>query len=857
MPNVFLTNLRSIFNKFDDLRAQLISKNADIIICTETWLTSDSPVEAFAIPGYSCHRADRVGDSGRGGVVIWVRSSLHAEMLLLPTFQNAEICCVRTSSPQLVVVGLYLPPGIGSQIFKDICEKFSDAIDNLLMNLPYHRLIVAGDLNKYDTEFLSSKFSLSNIVNGPTRYGATLDFIFVDKSLKEYYDENLVEIGPPIGNSDHNVVFAKTRKVVSCREVRMHTVFDLRESYVVDFERSFLSQDLEKFYSCTEVEEKCELFYEFMQKALTAIPRNDICMTNDDAPWMTPLVKLLIDRRWDAYRRRNWELYNSLKIKVRKEIFKAKKAFFTEKSKSVKGLWSCINFERGSTTNAFRSSDSISSSEQANQFNKFFCSVMNPSSSSDFLQLQDDLWFPQFEVHDIWKMLTQIRSKSTGSDNIPTLLYKRSALALAEPIHHLISECIRNRKFPSSWKIADVVPIPKSNNASISDARPISLLPIPAKLAEKVILNDLRSSFSDCLGDLQFGIRKGSSTSHAIIAAHESLTRHFDNPEIGATVFISFDYSKAFDKVMHCDLLKKVNEMGLPKGFVLFLDSYLRNRLQRVRFRGCKSFLKEVSSGVPQGSLLGPYLFGMYIRGLQPKYTRTCMIKYVDDLCLSFGVRKSMAVEDVNILKSEIQNVSEWSANNNLSLNLGKTSGLVNYRGCFRDTCDIQSHFSCIKFQSNVKFLGVVMNESLNWKSHITFVEKKCAQRIYILRRMKSVTTDAEFMTVYCALIRSLIEYACPVFIGLSSEDSRRLQAIQDRCLKIRGNLSAADLSARRRTIAARLFNSLQKQDTFIVNFVPSYLPSGRLRVPFCRTTLRRNSFFPRMCIIESCAFCD
>ena len=138
--------------------------------------------------------------------------------------------------------------------------------------------------------------------------------------------------------------------------------------------------------------------------------------------------------------------------------------------------------------------------------------------------IEDDNWFPSVEPEDIWKMLYQLRPKAPGSDNVPTLLYKRSALILADPLHHLITECIKKREIPLIWKIADIVAIPKSKNATVAEARPISLLPIPAKILEKVVLNNLRPKLSQLLGDSQFGIRKGSSTPHAIIAAHDCLT---------------------------------------------------------------------------------------------------------------------------------------------------------------------------------------------------------------------------------------------------------------------------------------------------------------------------------------------
>ena len=111
MPSILLTNLRSINNKFEELSCQVFSLHADILICTETWLNYSFPLEAFSIPGYSCFRADRRNGSRRGGVAIWTKSRLRANLLSLPTSSHLEICCIQIPDVQVIIVGVYLPPG--------------------------------------------------------------------------------------------------------------------------------------------------------------------------------------------------------------------------------------------------------------------------------------------------------------------------------------------------------------------------------------------------------------------------------------------------------------------------------------------------------------------------------------------------------------------------------------------------------------------------------------------------------------------------------------------------------------------------------------------------------------------------
>ena len=555
-------------------------------------------------------------------------------------------------------------------------------------------------------------------------------------------------------------------------------------------------------------------------------------------------------------------MYNNLKAKVNQEIWRAKNRFFSKKSSSVKGMWSYVKMERGTNGVNYRHliDTHTSITDLLNSFNDHFCDFMRDPSghlSHDVTNCSDDQWLPNFSVFDVWQCLHRMPVKATGSDGVPTRLYKKAALILAEPLHDLISECIRQRKFPSFWKVADIVPVPKSRGLSFNDFRPISLLPIPAKLAERFILRSLRLDMTSHLGADQFGIRRGSSTTHAIIAAHDTLTRHADDNDVGASVFLAFDFSKAFDRIDHSKLILRIQGMNLPLGFVKLLSDYLQGRRQRVRMNGSLSELRPVTSGVPQGSILGPYLFGLFISSLQQVSPATVMIKYVDDISLVAPIRKTSVSDDIACVRAEIDNIIQWSSNNHLKLNIAKTAGMICSRGLFNEVHEIESCFENVIFRRTVRFLGIMLDDNLGWRSHIDFVVKKCSQRLYILRRLKSVTKHSEFFLIYCAVIRSLLEYACPAFIGLSSNDALRLQRVQKRCLRLKGLHDAPDLVDRRKAMAVNLFQSLRCSDTFLRSLLPDRLPSGRLSIPFCRTSLRRLSFFPNISIASSSVHYD
>ena len=235
------------------------------------------------------------------------------------------------------------------------------------------------------------------------------------------------------------------------------------------------------------------------------------------------------------------------------------------------------------------------------------------------------------------------------------------------------------------------------------------------------------------------------------------------------------------------------------------------------------------------------------------------MVKYVDDVCLVSSIRKSNFSQDIENLKKEIKHITDWSNTNGMTLNISKTTGLVKYRGTFKETCNVNDLIYGVVFQPDVRFLGIILDDTLKWKRHVNYIAKKSSQRMYILRRMKTVASVVECKQIYYALIRSLLEYACPAFVGLSNSDSKAIKKIQNRCMRIIGveKSLVEDLDDRRKKLARNIFETMRNHETFISDFVPPLLPSGRSSVIHCNTNLRRNSFFPYLCNLISGVHCD
>ena len=450
----------------------------------------------------------------------------------------------------------------------------------------------------------------------------------------------------------------------------------------------------------------------------------------------------------------------------------------------------------------------------------------------------------------IFNLLRTLKTdKACGSDGLLPILLKETAEFLSKPLSYIINLSFKKGIVPAVWKLADVCPIPKTKPVCIDQLRPISLLPIVSKICEKSILQRYSKHLLRAYDKCQFAYRPLSSTTCALISLHEKILEFLDDLSVRAVRVITFDMSRAFDSIPFNLLLKCVSQLDLPdrNSFVNWLHSYLYNRQQRVKLGSTKSSLRFVTSGVPQGSIMGPLLFAIYFSSYEPCNNVVHVVKYADDLSLVLPIWKNQS-DDATLAKQEVNHFELWCNMHQMSINFDKSKVLN-----VKFTSYPLTLIPRLENTHVLKILGVLFNEKLTWTDHFNFITKKASQRLYVLRILKPVLSHDELVLVFCSIIQSVLDYCSPVFLNCGSGLNTQLLRVCKRGFRIIHGYGISECNKcnllnivdRRNLLALKLFKTaLSSVDHVLYDVLPSFSHrSNRLILPFVRTTRRAESF--------------
>ena len=841
--SVLNLNARSLIKNFFEFRAILSAFPYlfDVITVEETWI--DHSLENLVnIENYTLITKHKAKCKEGGGLCIYIRNGIEYKErpdLKCPTgyqdfFDYIFIEILHENSINNTLIGvLYRPPGAST------VEGFTDHLDVLLSEISKEkkRVILTGDTNinllkssqhgpsagYLDTLLSHGMLPKITIPTRVTHSSATLiDHIFINEgpNVKTSLAGTL-----QTSMSDHYMNFIFLKNEGNPRHPKTVTYRPYTEKNISKLKQALSTRNFAELYSSTDPNNAYDILTKtFNQHVDEFIPEKTVRFNkykHKKEPWVTKEILSTIKHRDQLHKklhnsksimdRTKLETqYNDCRLSIRKLVKSAKRNYERDKFEKCKNesklIWQNINSVLGKQNNKHEFVSIISEegvtlndlSDIANSFNKYYVNV-GPNlarniGDSSFSNSQMPLMnshksfflFPtdNEEVERIIKLLKP--KTSSGDDNISAKLLKQVSPGLIGPCVHIVNLSLSTGIVPVAMKRAKVVPIFKNSGSTavMKNYRPVSLLPVFSKILERIVYNRLFHYLikHSILHPSQYGFQKHLSTEQAILELQDRLLDILNNKECCIGIFM--DLSKAFDTLDHRILLKKLSHYGI-RGIALdWFQNYLSDRCQYVSINGTSSEQLPITCGVPQGSILGPLLFLIYINDLPLVSKRAVTVLFADDTNALYTGKTYD--ELIHVVCNDLSSLSDWFKCNKLALNESKTKYMIFHTRYNKPPENFVITLNGVTLErvEITKFLGVLIQENLNWKAHIDYVCNKIAKSIAILAKLKHYVPRYVLLIIYKSLCLSHMLYALSVWGGSSLSSLKRLNTLQKKGIR-------------------------------------------------------------------------
>jgi len=390
---------------------------------------------------------------------------------------------------------------------------------------------------------------------------------------------------------------------------------------------------------------------------------------------------------------------------------------------------------------------------------------------------------------EICSIIKNFKLASPGHDDIHAKIVKKTSSPILKLLSYLINASLSQGVFPDELKIAKVIPLYKANDPThVNNYRPVSVLPVFSKLFERIVYLRLLKfvNTSNLFYQYQFGFRENHSTLLALTVLLDKISDSFNNSEIIVGIFL--DFKKAFDTIDHNILLQKLSKYGIRGVSLSLISSYLSNRKQYVQFHDSNSKYLPITCGVPQGSILGPILFLLYVNDLPNVSSATIPILFADDTNLFF---KGKSFTDIyELINSELSKIYEWILCNKLSLNIAKTNFMIFKPRNKRINVDnnLVINGQAISLVDTVKFLGVHLDSSISWHNHLSYIKTKISKGLGIINKTKRLFNQKTLITLYYSFIYPYLTYCIEIWGSAANTHLFPLLKLQKKFVRIATN---------------------------------------------------------------------
>ena len=706
---------------------------------------------------------------------------------------------------------VYIPPHADPVYYSSLFSYLTTLFES------DRKVILCGDFNFPDIDWnlltgsssysnafcdLVYQFNLSQLVLSPTHiHGNVLDLVLTN-DLDLVTDISVASDNSLLPISDHlKVTFHVSFSTPPNPQEEIRYIFDYSRADWLGFANYLSDFDFSTLMYSLDLDSAWNVFKQIVLDAASLyIPR----FKSKSSPcpvWFTPLIRHKLNivhtlrkknRSFSTFSRK--EKLDSAEAELQALMSEAKSdfehqlidSFAHHNSNKIYSYIRSLSKQRSlPPVMFFDEDDACTIQQKVELFNRFFHSVFStptlnlPSIESlppPSLNCLSQISISESDVLKVLKTLDP--AKASGSDGIGCSLLKYGCYALFSPLFHLFSMCLLQHDIPTEWKLHTISPIFKAGDkTSIKNYRPISLLSCSSKVLERLIYNKIIDFVLASVSPFQFGFLPGRSTTQQLLLF---LNYILESDTCTDAVFL--DFQKAFDKVPHSELLLKLWSFGITGDLWLWFRSYLSNRHHCVSISGCHSSVLPVLSGVPQGSILGPLLFVIYINDLPLSVLFSHTLLYADDTKCSNKVASSI---DAANLQSDITHVSSWCKAWGMAFNVNKCKHVRFLPSrCVSAPPTYFIDQSCIQSANHYKDLGVIINDDLTFSKHYDRIVSNAYKTLGVLRRTFYSTTISAKKKLYLSLIRSQLTYGSQLWHPHLLKDISALERVQRRATK-------------------------------------------------------------------------
>lgn len=830
--HIFYQNVNRARTKLTEIYLNVLNNEYDLICLTETNLNASIHNGELFDERYNVFRRDRQDSCSRkeqgGGVLIAVNKHIN---VVRQTHWESDLedvwLSIIPSKDGVSIINVcvcYLPPDLSNSVLSDFYSHCNGIILNANSNTEF---ILIGDFNThkitwnqsqnvnafqpsnagdYKAQLLSDTINVCNLLqfNNVANYNSRyLDLVI--SSLKTIVVKEEEPICRFEGHHPALSITLLLKSLNNDRPIKQKSKERLNYSKcnyeLVKGEIS--SSAWTQILSSSGIDECIEIFYNVLYEIIKKNTPTFGHKSKKDYPiwYSNGLIRCIVEKnkyhkRFKKYGNpRDYDSFSMLRSRCRILMRESHKTYLLSVEDSLKTnprcFWRYINSKKGRVTvpqtMSFGKETTSDSQGICELFSKFFGSVfehpsvnhLNPTININDCDLLSGLHIDEIQILNKIKHLD--RNKGAGPDEIPPSFIITCASELSYPLWILFNKSLNAGTFPSRWKIAHIIPIYKSGDKSICDNyRPISILSTFSKLFESIIYDSIYAHVKNKLSDSQHGFIKNRSTLSNLLEYKNYICESFATG--GQVDAVYTDFSKAFDKVNHALLIDKIGSYGVHGNLLRWVCSYLSNRSQLVAIKGYISSPVKIVSGIPQGSHLGPLLFIIFINDLV-SYLKCPTLLYADDLKIFLSVSD---IDSCLKIQRDLDTLASWCNSNGMALNTNKCSCISFTKKRQRTTYNYSINGILLERKSIVKDLGVVFDEQLSFRSHYEQIINKGNQLLgFIVRSTKNFKKPQSLITLFCSVVRPILEYACPIWSPHYKIYTNNIERVQKRCLKI------------------------------------------------------------------------